>query len=97
MVSLASHSWNAWLLPPKLGSMLLANSAIQHLQYPRVKIKNPIFRHYYDIIVSFTSSSTLPELMVHELIKIIKNFTVNQQRDTWGVIENSLTSAEDDI
>jgi len=27
---------------------------------------------------------------MHELIKIMKNFTVNQQRDIWAVIENSL-------
>jgi len=34
-------------------------------------------------------------MVMHELIKIMKNFTVNQQRDIWAVIENSLTSAQD--
>jgi len=57
--------------------------------------KTPFFSDRYDIIVGFTSLSTLPEMVMHELIKIMKNFTVNQQRDIWAVIENSLTSAQD--
>jgi len=57
--------------------------------------QTPFFSDRYDIIVGFTSLSTLPEMVMHELIKIMKNFTVNQQRDIWAVIENSLTSAQD--
>jgi hypothetical protein len=56
---------------------------------------NPIFSLRYDIIVGFTGESTLPDLVVHELINIIKNFTVNQQRDFWAVIVKSLKSAND--
>jgi len=56
---------------------------------------NPIFSHRYHLIVGFTGQSTLPDVVIHDLIKVMKNFTVNQGRDIWPVITKTLTCAED--
>src|SRR5882672_101645 len=56
---------------------------------------NPIFHHRYHLIVGFTCQSTLPDLILYDLIKIMRNFTVNQGRDIWPVMAKSLTCAKD--